>query len=49
MDAREILERVKTGALSVEEAEGYFRRQPFGNMIMQSWIRIGRCAAVFRK
>ena len=29
MDAREILEQVKTGALSVEEAEGYFRRQPF--------------------
>ena len=29
MDAREILEQVKTGALSVEEAEGSFRRQPF--------------------
>lgn len=29
MDAREILEQVKAGALSVEEAEGYFRRQPF--------------------
>lgn len=29
MDAREILEQVKTGALSVEEAERYFKKQPF--------------------
>lgn len=28
MDAREILEQVKTGQMSVSEAEGYFRRQP---------------------
>lgn len=28
MDAREILEQVKTGEMSVSEAEGYFRRQP---------------------
>ncbi|MBO5503382.1 MAG: nickel pincer cofactor biosynthesis protein LarB [Lachnospiraceae bacterium] len=29
MDAREILEKVKRGEISVEEAEGYFRREPF--------------------
>ncbi|MGN0343090.1 MAG: nickel pincer cofactor biosynthesis protein LarB [Roseburia sp.] len=29
MDAREILEQVKNGSLSVEEAEQYFRREPF--------------------
>ena len=28
MDARKILERVRTGELSVDEAEGFFRRQP---------------------
>lgn len=29
MDAREILEQVKNGSLSVEDAEQYFRREPF--------------------
>jgi len=29
VEAREILEQVKTGNMSVEEAEKYFRRQPF--------------------
>jgi len=29
METREILEQVRTGRLSVEEAEQYFRRQPF--------------------
>ena len=29
MDAREVLEKVKSGELSIEEAEGYFRREPF--------------------
>ena len=28
MEAREILEQVKTGEISVSEAESYFRRQP---------------------
>lgn len=32
MDAREVLEKVKTGEISVEEAEGYFRREPFEEM-----------------
>lgn len=32
MEAREILEQVKAGELSVEEAEEYFRRQPFEEM-----------------
>lgn len=29
MEAREVLEQVKNGSLSVEEAEQYFRREPF--------------------
>lgn len=29
MDAHEILEKVKTGEISVEEAENFFRREPF--------------------
>ncbi len=32
MEAREILEQVKAGSLSVEEAEKYFRKQPFEEM-----------------
>lgn len=32
MDAKEVLEQVKTGQMSVEEAEEYFRRQPFEEM-----------------
>ncbi len=32
MEAREVLEQVKSGALSVEEAEKYFRRQPYEEM-----------------
>ena len=32
METREILELVKNGSMSVEEAEGHFRRQPFEDM-----------------
>lgn len=32
MDARKILDRVRTGEMSVEEAEQFFRRQPFEEM-----------------
>jgi NCAIR mutase (PurE)-related protein len=32
MDAREILEKVKSGHISIEEAENYFRREPFQEM-----------------
>ncbi len=32
MDARELLEQVKAGELSVEEAEGMLRRQPFEDL-----------------
>ena len=32
MESREILELVKSGAMSVEEAEGRFRRQPFEDL-----------------
>lgn len=32
MEAREILEKVKNDEVSIEEAEGYFRRKPFEEM-----------------
>lgn len=32
MDVKELLEQVKSGAVSVEEAEKYFKRQPFEDM-----------------
>ena len=32
MDAREVLKKVKTGELSVEEAEGYFKKKPFEDL-----------------
>jgi NCAIR mutase (PurE)-related protein len=32
METREILEQVKSGTMSVEEAEGHFRRQPFEDL-----------------
>lgn len=32
MEAREVLEQVKAGSISVEEAERYFRKQPFEEM-----------------
>ena len=48
MEAREVLERLKAGDISVEEAEGFFKRQPFEDMgyakpdlhrqVRSSWI-----------
>ena len=32
MDTRDVLEQVKNGTMTVEEAEGYFRRAPFEEM-----------------
>ena len=32
MEIQEILEKVKNGAISVEEAEGFLRREPFEEM-----------------
>ena len=32
METREILELVRSGSMSVEEAEGHFRRQPFEDL-----------------
>ena len=32
MEAREILEQVKNGRISVDDAEKYFKRQPFEDM-----------------
>ena len=32
MDTREVLEKVKQGEISIEEAEHYFRKAPFDEM-----------------
>ena len=32
MDTRDILQKVKVGSLSIEEAEGFLRRQPYEEM-----------------
>ena len=32
MDAHEVLEKVKSGEMPIEEAERYFRREPFEEM-----------------
>ena len=32
METREILEKVKNKEISIEEAEGYFKRKPFEEM-----------------
>lgn len=32
METRELLEQVKSGKISIEEAEGYFKREPFEEM-----------------
>ena len=52
MEAREILELVKNGSMSVEEAEGFFRRQPFEDMgyaklDLHRRIRSGSPEAIF--
>ena len=51
METREILEKLKKGELSLEEAEGALRRQPFDDEFlgMPSWIPTGRYAPVSRK
>ena len=48
MEIQEILEKVKNGAMSVEEAEGFLRREPFEEA-MRNWICIARCDPVLRK
>ena len=52
METREILELVKSGAMSVEEAEGHFRRQPiedmgFAKLDMHRRIRSGFPEVIF--
>ena len=52
MDARKILERVRTGELSVDEAEGFFRRQPleelgFAKLDTHRKVRSGFAEVVF--
>ncbi len=52
MEAREVLERVKSGELSIEEAEQYFRREPFeelgyAKLDMHRKIRSGFAEVIF--
>ena len=52
MDAREILERVKSGQMSVDEAESFFRRQPieelsFARLDTHRKLRSGFAEVVF--
>lgn len=52
MEAREVLERLKAGDISVEEAEGFFKRQPFEDMgyaklDMHRRVRSGMAEVVF--
>ena len=52
MDARKILERVRSGELSVDEAEGFFRRQPleelgFAKLDTHRKVRSGFAEVVF--
>ncbi len=50
METREILEKLKKGELSLEEAEGALRRQPFEDLgYAKLGIPTGRYAPVFRK
>lgn len=47
METREILKKVQNGMLSVEEAEQYFRRQPFEKRwVMRNWILIEKSVLV---
>lgn len=52
METHEILEKVKSGEISVEEAEGFFRRQPFeeleyAKLDMHRKIRSGFAEVIF--
>ena len=49
MEAREVLNRVKNGEISVEEAENILRENPMKNWATPSWICTGKSAPVFRK
>lgn len=46
METREILKKVQNGMLSVEEAEQYFRRQPFEEMGYAKLILIEKSVLV---
>lgn len=43
MDTKHILEQVRDGAVSVEEAEQYFRRAPFEELATPSSTPTGGC------
>ncbi len=43
MDTKHILEQVRDGAVSVEEAEHYFRRAPFEELGYASSTPTGGC------
>ena len=45
MEAHEVLQKVKSGEISVEEAEQFFRREPFEEM---GYAKIDSMSAVSR-
>ena len=50
METRELLEQVKSGKISIEEAESYFKREPFEEMgYARNWICIEKFVPAFRK
>ena len=49
METREILELVKSGAMSVEEAEGISAGSPLRTWALRNWICTERSDPAFRK
>ena len=49
MDTQEILLQFKNGQMSLEEAEGYLKRQPFEEMAMPNWIPTESCVPGLRR
>ena len=49
MEAREVLNRVKNGDISVEEAEKYFKREPYEELGYAKLDLHRKSAPVFRK
>ena len=47
LETREILTRFKNGELSMEEAEHYFRKEPFEEMEVKSIVSVIDKAFVF--
>ena len=43
METIEILNKVKSGELTVEEAERFFKKQPFEKAVKVSYVHIQQC------